>query len=35
MFGDFWMILGLGIIIGIAVTIIGLWLFLKYLDTIP
>jgi hypothetical protein len=35
MSGDMWMIFGLGVIIGIAGTILGLWFLLKYIDTVP
>lgn len=30
-----WEILGLGIVIGIILSVFGLWLFLKFLDSIP
>jgi hypothetical protein len=35
MFGNPIALIGLGIIIGIVGTIFGVWLFLKYIDTIP
>jgi hypothetical protein len=35
MSGDMWIGLGLGVIIGIAGTIFGIWLLFKYLDSIP